>query len=84
MTGDSDQSRRAAGLPPIAVPMTVKIPDPMTDADAQRRQRDRAQRLLQRVLRPLRFGDQLVDGFCRKDLSGQRDSLLKQGIGCRE
>src|SRR5580658_5998778 len=30
MTGDSDQEARAAGLPPMAVPMTVKIPEPMT------------------------------------------------------
>ena len=30
MTGDSDQLAVAAGFPPIAVPMTVKMPDPMT------------------------------------------------------
>jgi hypothetical protein len=30
MTGDSDHVARTAGLPPIAVPMTVKIPEPMT------------------------------------------------------
>ena len=30
MTGDSCQSAREAGLPPMAVPMTVKLPDPMT------------------------------------------------------
>jgi hypothetical protein len=30
MTGDSDQVALVAGLPPMAVPITVKIPDPMT------------------------------------------------------
>jgi len=30
MTGDSAQVAVCAGLPPIAVPMTVKIPEPMT------------------------------------------------------
>lgn len=30
MTGDSDQDALVAGFPPIAVPMTVKMPDPMT------------------------------------------------------
>jgi hypothetical protein len=30
MTGDSDQVAVVAGLPPMAVPITVKIPDPMT------------------------------------------------------
>ena len=73
MIGDSVQSASFAGLPPMAVPMTVKMPEPMTDADAQRSQRHRPQRLLQRVFRPLRFGDQLVDGFGGEDLPGQRD-----------
>jgi hypothetical protein len=30
MTGDSAQVAVIAGLPPIAVPMTVKMPEPMT------------------------------------------------------
>ncbi len=30
MTGDSDHVACCAGLPPMAVPMTVKMPDPMT------------------------------------------------------
>jgi hypothetical protein len=30
MTGDSDHEAVVAGLPPMAVPMTVKMPDPMT------------------------------------------------------
>jgi len=30
MTGDSAHVAVVAGLPPIAVPMTVKIPEPMT------------------------------------------------------
>ena len=30
MTGDSDQVASAAGLPPMAVPITVKMPEPMT------------------------------------------------------
>ena len=30
MTGDWSQLARVAGLPPIAVPMTVKMPEPMT------------------------------------------------------
>ena len=30
MTGDSVQPATLAGLPPIAVPMTVKMPEPMT------------------------------------------------------
>ena len=30
MTGDSRHEAIAAGLPPIAVPMTVKMPEPMT------------------------------------------------------
>ena len=30
MTGDSAQVAGCAGLPPIAVPMTVKMPEPMT------------------------------------------------------
>ncbi len=30
MTGDSDQEASVAGLPPMAVPMTVKMPEPMT------------------------------------------------------
>ena len=30
MTGDSLQLARAAGLPPMAVPMTVKMPEPIT------------------------------------------------------
>ena len=41
-------------------------------ADAERGQRDRPERLLQRVLRQLRVGDQLVDGFGGEDLPGQR------------
>jgi hypothetical protein len=47
------------------------------DADAQRRERDRSKRLLQRVLRQLRFADQLVDGFRGKDLAGQKDVKRK-------
>ena len=30
MTGDSAQEALVAGLPPMAVPMTVKMPEPMT------------------------------------------------------
>ncbi len=30
MTGDSARLAVVAGLPPMAVPMTVKIPEPMT------------------------------------------------------
>src|SRR5271156_3282401 len=30
MTGDSFQLATLAGLPPMAVPITVKMPDPMT------------------------------------------------------
>jgi hypothetical protein len=30
MTGDSAQVAVVAGLPPMAVPMTVKMPEPMT------------------------------------------------------
>jgi hypothetical protein len=30
MTGDSDQVALVAGLPPMAVPMTVKMPEPIT------------------------------------------------------
>ena len=30
MTGESDQLATAAGLPPMAVPITVKIPEPIT------------------------------------------------------
>jgi hypothetical protein len=30
MTGDSCQFASVAGLPPMAVPMTVKMPEPMT------------------------------------------------------
>ena len=30
MTGESDHETSAAGFPPIATPITVKIPDPMT------------------------------------------------------
>jgi hypothetical protein len=30
MTGDSDHVAVVAGLPPMAVPMTVKMPEPMT------------------------------------------------------
>jgi hypothetical protein len=29
-TGESAHLARAAGLPPMAVPMTVKMPDPIT------------------------------------------------------
>ena len=39
-------------------------------ADAQRRKRDRAQRLLQARLGVLRIGDQLVDGFLGEELAG--------------
>jgi hypothetical protein len=42
------------------------------DADAQRGERDRAEVLLERVLGPLRFGDEFVDGFGGEDLPGQR------------
>jgi len=41
-------------------------------ADAESGKRDRAERLLERVLRPLRFVDQLVDRFGCKDLPAQR------------
>src|ERR1700733_15042209 len=41
-------------------------------ADTQRRQRYRPQRLLQRVLGPLRFRDQFVDRLRCKDLPAQR------------
>jgi len=30
MTGESSRVALAAGLPPMAVPMTVKMPEPMT------------------------------------------------------
>jgi hypothetical protein len=30
MTGESTHLASCAGLPPMAVPMTVKMPDPMT------------------------------------------------------
>jgi hypothetical protein len=30
MTGESGQDASAAGLPPMATPITVKIPDPIT------------------------------------------------------
>ena len=30
MTGESPKVARAAGLPPMATPMTVKMPEPMT------------------------------------------------------
>jgi hypothetical protein len=30
MTGDSESEAVVAGLPPMAVPMTVKMPEPMT------------------------------------------------------
>jgi hypothetical protein len=30
MTGDSDHLASAEGLPPMATPITVKMPDPMT------------------------------------------------------
>ena len=41
------------------------------DADTKCRERNGTERFLQRVLRPLRFGNQLVDGFGGEDLSGQ-------------
>jgi hypothetical protein len=47
-------------------------------ADSQRSQGDRPKRLLQRMLRPLRFRDQLVDRFSSEYLSGQLVRSLKQ------
>jgi hypothetical protein len=44
--------------------------------DSQRRQRPRAQRLLQRLAGLFRLADQLVDGFARYQLVGQGSSPL--------
>ena len=41
-------------------------------ADAEGGERDRAERLAQGAIGPLRFGDQLVDGLGGEDLPGQR------------
>ena len=54
--------------PAMAVPMTVKMPEPITAPMPKRRQRQRAQSLSQTMGRILRFADQLVDGFCGEDL----------------
>ena len=57
-------------------------PRPNHSADAQRRQRNRPQRLLQRVLRLLRLQDQLVDRLRCKDLPGQRARSCLQKNWC--
>jgi hypothetical protein len=41
-------------------------------SDAESGERDGAKGLREGVLGPLRFGDQLVDGFSGEDLAGQR------------
>ena len=46
-------------------------------ADAQRRQRPRAQRLWQTVPRPFRVRNQLVNGLLGEELAGQK-GLLKR------
>jgi len=49
-------------------------------ADAERGKRDGAERLLESVLRLLRFIDQLVDRFGCKDLPAQRACSSTKGI----
>ena len=51
-------------------------------ANAESSQRNRPQRLLQRVLRQLRFRDQLVDRLGCKDLPGQRARSCLQKNWC--
>jgi len=48
-------------------------------ADTKRGQRDRAEGLLESVLRTLGLGDELVDGLFGEDLTGQRTLLKKAG-----
>ena len=71
MIGDLAQETVWEGLPPMAVPMTVKIPEPMT-APMPRAVRETGPRdLFERILGALRVGDELVDGLGGEDLSGQ-------------
>jgi hypothetical protein len=51
------------------------------DADAKRGERDRAERLLERVLGSLGVGDELVDAFGGEDLAGQGDSSTQDATG---
>ncbi len=71
MTGDSAQVASAAGLPPMAVPMTVKMPEPMT-APTPRAVSEMGPRVLRRACSG-RCGlrDELVDGLGGEDLTGQ-------------
>ena len=71
MIGEPFQSASLAGLPPMAVPMTVKMPEPMTMPMPSAVAKP-AEGLMERVLRQLRVGDQLVDGLGGEDLPGQR------------
>ena len=82
--------------PAIAVPMTVKMPEPMTAPMPSAGQRPRTKGLLQPMFRLLRLGDQLVNGLAREELVRQvmlpgvlesvpQNSNRKQGEGkCRD
>jgi len=50
-------------------------------ADAERGQRPRPERLLERVLRFARVADQLIDGLAGKQLAGQGSSPHPSGCG---
>ena len=64
-------------------PNNGKDPRSNHRADAKSSQRNRPQRLFQRVFRSLRFRDQFVDRLGSKDLPGQRarSCLLKNWCG---
>ena len=71
--------------PAMAVPITVKMPEPMTAPMPSAVSDERAKCLLQPVFRFFRIGDQLVDGLAAKKLVALPCGCVALGDGlCQE